>query len=177
MEANSFQMDSHTEAPMVFRSVWISDIHLGTKHARVAELLDFLRTVDCKYLYIVGDFIDGWELKYRWFWRDDYNLLIQKLLRKSRRQTQVTGPVPRQRQTSLLHWPRCSKRPDQRITAVINAQAQQPRTGKSDRKRKTDRDRIRRPGSIGKAQRGGEETACAEQAPHWTSIVKHIGRS
>ena len=52
-------MDSHTEAPMVFRSVWISDIHLGTKHARVAELLDFLRTVDCKYLYIVGDFIDG----------------------------------------------------------------------------------------------------------------------
>jgi UDP-2,3-diacylglucosamine pyrophosphatase LpxH len=89
MEANSFQMDSHTEAPMVFRSVWISDIHLGTKHARVAELLDFLRTVDCKYLYIVGDFIDGWELKYRWFWRDDYNLLIQKLLRKSRRQTQV----------------------------------------------------------------------------------------
>ena len=40
-------MDSTPDVPMVFRSVWISDIHLGTKHARVAELLDFLRTVDC----------------------------------------------------------------------------------------------------------------------------------
>jgi UDP-2,3-diacylglucosamine pyrophosphatase LpxH len=71
------------------RSVWISDIHLGTKHARVEELLDFLRVVDCKYLYLVGDFIDGWELKFRWFWREDYNTLIQKLLRKSRKQTKV----------------------------------------------------------------------------------------
>ena len=81
--------DLNLNEAMVCRSVWISDIHLGTKHARVAELLDFLRVVDCKYLYIVGDFIDGWELKFRWFWRDDYNLLIQKLLRKSRRQTRI----------------------------------------------------------------------------------------
>ena len=55
----------------------------------MAELLDFLRGVDCRYLYIVGDFIDGWDLNFRWFWRDDYNVLIQKLLRKSRRQTQI----------------------------------------------------------------------------------------
>ena len=75
--------------PLVCRSVWISDIHLGTKHARVPELLHFLRAVDCKYLYLVGDFIDGWELRFRWYWRDDYNVLIQKLLRKSRRQTKV----------------------------------------------------------------------------------------
>jgi UDP-2,3-diacylglucosamine pyrophosphatase LpxH len=72
-----------------YRSVWISDIHLGTRHAQVEDLLDFLRIVDCKYLYIVGDFIDGWELKFRWFWREDYNTLIQKLLRKSRKQTKV----------------------------------------------------------------------------------------
>jgi UDP-2,3-diacylglucosamine pyrophosphatase LpxH len=75
--------------PKKYRSVWISDIHLGTRHAQVEELLAFLRVVDCKYLYLVGDFIDGWELKYRWFWRDDYNTLIQKLLRKSRKHTQV----------------------------------------------------------------------------------------
>jgi len=50
--------------------------------------------VDCKYLYLVGDFIDGWELKFRWFWRDDYNTLIQKLLRKSRKQTRSsTSPA------------------------------------------------------------------------------------
>jgi len=82
-------LDLNQDEPLVCRSVWISDIHLGTKHARVGELLDFLKIVDCKYLYLVGDFIDGWELKFRWFWRDDYNTLIQKLLRKSRKQTKV----------------------------------------------------------------------------------------
>jgi UDP-2,3-diacylglucosamine pyrophosphatase LpxH len=72
-----------------YRSVWISDIHMGTKHSQVEALLDFLKVVDCKYLYLVGDFIDGWELKFRWFWREEYNTLIQKLLRKSRKQTKV----------------------------------------------------------------------------------------
>lgn len=74
---------------MSFRSVWISDVHLGTKHAQVNALLDFLRVSECRYLYIVGDLIDGWELKAKWFWRDEYNLLIQKLLRKSRKQTRI----------------------------------------------------------------------------------------
>jgi UDP-2,3-diacylglucosamine pyrophosphatase LpxH len=82
-------LDLDLSKPLVCRSVWISDIHLGTRHARVTELLEFLRVVECKYLYIVGDFIDGWELKFRWFWRDDYNVLIQKILRKSRKQTKV----------------------------------------------------------------------------------------
>ena len=82
-------LDLNLGEPIVCRSVWISDIHLGTKHAQVEELLNFLRVVDCKYLYLVGDFIDGWELKFRWFWRDDYNVLIQKLLRKSRKSTKV----------------------------------------------------------------------------------------
>lgn len=75
--------------PIAYRSVWISDLHLGTKHSQVEAVLDFLKAVDCKYLYIVGDFIDGWELRFRWFWRDDYNVLIQKLLRKSRKQTRI----------------------------------------------------------------------------------------
>ncbi len=77
------------EAEFSFRSIWISDVHLGTKHAQVDLLLDFLRESECRYLYIVGDLIDGWELKAKWFWRDEYNVLIQKLLRKSRKQTRV----------------------------------------------------------------------------------------
>jgi len=89
MNENQQILDLKLDEPLACRSIWISDIHLGTRHARVAELLDFLRMVDCKYLYVVGDFIDGWELKFRWFWRDDYNVLIQKLLRKSRKQTKV----------------------------------------------------------------------------------------
>jgi UDP-2,3-diacylglucosamine pyrophosphatase LpxH len=74
---------------MRFRSVWISDIHLGTKHAQVDALLDFLRDCDCRYLYLVGDFIDGWQLKSKWYWKDSYNVLIQKLLRKSRKDTEI----------------------------------------------------------------------------------------
>jgi len=89
MNTDQPDLDLNLGEPLVCRSVWISDIHLGTKHARVTELLEFLRTVDCQYLYLVGDFIDGWELKFRWYWRDDYNVLIQKLLRKSRKQTKV----------------------------------------------------------------------------------------
>lgn len=76
-------------AELNFRSIWISDVHLGTRHAQVDLLLDFLRENECRYLYIVGDLVDGWELKGKWFWRDAYNVLIQKLLRKSRKQTRV----------------------------------------------------------------------------------------
>src|SRR3954464_13859852 len=73
-----------------YRSIWISDVHLGTKHAQVSKLLEFLRETECEHLYIVGDFIDGWQLRRKWFWTEDYNVLVQKLLRKNRKQTQVT---------------------------------------------------------------------------------------
>lgn len=53
-------------------------------------LLDFLRVCVSEQLYIVGDLIDGWELGRKWFWRNDYNVLIQKLLRKSRKHTRIT---------------------------------------------------------------------------------------
>lgn len=75
---------------MQYRAVWISDVHLGSKHAQVSKLLSFLRDLECEHLYIVGDFFDGWLLRRKWFWTDDYNLLIQKLLRKNRKHTRVT---------------------------------------------------------------------------------------
>lgn len=73
-----------------YRAIWISDVHLGMKHAQVGKLLDFLRDNECRHLYIVGDFIDGWQLRRKWYWADEYNVLIQKLLRKSRKKTRVT---------------------------------------------------------------------------------------
>jgi UDP-2,3-diacylglucosamine pyrophosphatase LpxH len=76
--------------PTHHRAVWISDVHLGTKHAQVSALLDFLRQHECEQLYLVGDLIDGWELRHKWYWRDEYNVLIQKLLRKSRKETRIT---------------------------------------------------------------------------------------
>jgi UDP-2,3-diacylglucosamine pyrophosphatase LpxH len=72
-----------------WRSIWISDVHLGTRHAQVDALLEFLRDSRSEYLYIVGDLIDGWELKRKWFWNRSHNTLIQKLLRKQRKRTKV----------------------------------------------------------------------------------------
>jgi UDP-2,3-diacylglucosamine pyrophosphatase LpxH len=75
---------------MNYRAIWISDLHLGTKHSQVIRLLDFLRDTECDHLYIVGDFIDGWQLRRKWYWSEEYNVLIQKLLRKNRKNTRVT---------------------------------------------------------------------------------------
>jgi UDP-2,3-diacylglucosamine pyrophosphatase LpxH len=72
-----------------WRSIWISDVHLGTRHAQVDALLEFLKGTSSDYLYIVGDLIDGWELKRNWYWEDSYNTLIQKLLRKQRKHTRI----------------------------------------------------------------------------------------
>jgi UDP-2,3-diacylglucosamine pyrophosphatase LpxH len=65
-------------------------VHLGSKHSQVAALLRFLKENESEYIYIVGDFIDGWELKRGWRWQGDYNTLVQKILRKDRKKTKVT---------------------------------------------------------------------------------------
>jgi UDP-2,3-diacylglucosamine pyrophosphatase LpxH len=65
------------------RSVFISDCHLGSQFAHTDQLLRYLKWVkDAKpdYLYIVGDFIDGWKLSRNWWWSNDCNLVIRKLL-------------------------------------------------------------------------------------------------
>src|SRR5262245_844443 len=77
-----------TEGPR-WRTVWISDVHLGTRHAQAEKLLEFLRDARPETLYLVGDLIDGWELRRGWFWNDSHNTLIQKILRKSRKQVRV----------------------------------------------------------------------------------------
>lgn len=74
---------------MKYRAIWVSDVHLGSKHSQAEALLDFLRDNESQYIYIVGDFIDGWELRRKWHWIEPYNVLIQKLLRKNRKQTRV----------------------------------------------------------------------------------------
>jgi len=75
---------------MRYRSIWISDVHLGSRHARTESLLGFLRQVECQQLYLVGDIIDGWELRRRWQWDAEANTVVQKILRKNRKETKVT---------------------------------------------------------------------------------------
>ncbi len=62
------------------RSLFISDVHLGSKHSQADELLALLERYRPQYLYIVGDFIDGWKLKTRWRWLPVYDRIIQRLL-------------------------------------------------------------------------------------------------
>jgi UDP-2,3-diacylglucosamine pyrophosphatase LpxH len=72
-----------------FRSIWISDIHLGTRGCQAAALLDFLKHTESKYLYLVGDIIDGWQLRKRWYWPQAHNDVVQKVLRRARHGAQV----------------------------------------------------------------------------------------
>jgi UDP-2,3-diacylglucosamine pyrophosphatase LpxH len=73
-----------------FRAIFISDVHLGTPGCQARHLLDFLRHTDSRDLYLVGDIIDGWQLKRRWYWHQSHNDVIQKVLRKARKGTRVT---------------------------------------------------------------------------------------
>jgi UDP-2,3-diacylglucosamine pyrophosphatase LpxH len=74
------------EAPAkAFRTIWISDVHLGAPECQAARLLDFMRHHESEFLYIVGDLIDGWRLKRSWRWDQLCNDVIQKLLRRARK--------------------------------------------------------------------------------------------
>lgn len=77
--------DKHT-----YRAVFISDTHLGTRAARVDLLLDFLKTVRCEQLYLVGDIIDGWQLKRNWFWDTTHNDVIRRVLKMAKHGVKVT---------------------------------------------------------------------------------------
>ncbi len=73
----------------LYRTIWLSDFHLGTKESKAKELLDFLRHNDSEKLYLVGDVIDGWALARSWTWKQIHNDVIQKILRKARKGTEI----------------------------------------------------------------------------------------
>lgn len=74
----------------VYRSVWISDFHLGTPQCQADLLLDFLRPCDCQNLFLVGDIIDMDAIRRRWFWPEPHSTVVQKLLRLARKGVRVT---------------------------------------------------------------------------------------
>ena len=72
-----------------FRTVWISDVHLGTRGCNTHLLIDFFDHVDCETMYLVGDIIDGWRLKKRLFWPPEHNDIVWRVLKRARRGTRV----------------------------------------------------------------------------------------
>lgn len=74
---------------MDYRTIWISDLHLGTRGCDASGLLDFLRQVECERLYLVGDVIDLWRLRREHYWPQAHNDVLQKILRRARKGTEV----------------------------------------------------------------------------------------
>jgi UDP-2,3-diacylglucosamine pyrophosphatase LpxH len=73
----------------IYRTIWISDFHLGTKGSQAKEILNFLRHSEANKIYLVGDIVDGWQLSKRWYWPQAHNDVIQKILEKARNGTEV----------------------------------------------------------------------------------------
>ena len=72
-----------------YRTIWISDLHIGSTQCQDEILLDFLKHNDSEKLYLVGDIIDFWDLSKKMYWPSSHNTIIQKLLRKARHGTQI----------------------------------------------------------------------------------------
>jgi len=67
------------------RTLFISDIHLGTSKSRADKLLDVFRMYNFEELIIIGDLIDLTSLKRKFYWKPDHSTVIQKILRLSRK--------------------------------------------------------------------------------------------
>lgn len=72
-----------------YRTLFISDVHLGTRGCQSRLLLEFLREVDADTIYLVGDIVDAWRLKQVWYWPQEHNDIVQKLLRKVRKHVRL----------------------------------------------------------------------------------------
>lgn len=83
---DSSAMQQHTQR---YRTLFISDIHLGTKGAQAEALLEFLKLHEAETIYLVGDIVDGWRLRSSWYWPQAHNDVVQKLLRQARKGTRV----------------------------------------------------------------------------------------
>src|SRR5262249_34081979 len=78
-------LERTADAPCRVRTLFLSDIHLGTKGCQAARLLNFLQHYDADTIYLVGDIVDAWQLKTGWYWPQAHNDVVQKLLRRARK--------------------------------------------------------------------------------------------
>jgi UDP-2,3-diacylglucosamine pyrophosphatase LpxH len=72
-----------------YRTLWISDVHLGTRGCKDECLLDFLKHVDCEQLYLVGDIVDFWKLKSGFYWPPLHNAIVRRIFEMAARGTRV----------------------------------------------------------------------------------------
>lgn len=71
------------------RTIFISDVHLGTRGCKADLLGDFLAHNDCDVLYLVGDIVDGWRLARSWYWTEAQSRVLNAILYKASQGTRV----------------------------------------------------------------------------------------
>ena len=74
---------------MKYKSIFVSDIHLGTKFSQAEKFLNFMKENESENLYLVGDIIDGWAIRRKFRWAQSHSDVIQKILKKARKGTNV----------------------------------------------------------------------------------------
>ena len=73
-----------------YRSIFISDVHLGTKDCKAGHLNNFLKQNTCDTLYLVGDIIDAWKIKQnKWRWKQSHTNVVRRILGHAKRDTKV----------------------------------------------------------------------------------------
>jgi len=76
---------------MKYKTIFVSDIHLGTKESKAELLTDFLKHNECEELFLVGDIIDGWRVKQKkWHWKKSHSHLVSKIFKLSRKGVKIT---------------------------------------------------------------------------------------
>ncbi|MBK8976183.1 MAG: UDP-2,3-diacylglucosamine diphosphatase [Planctomycetes bacterium] len=78
-----------THDKLRFRTVFISDTHLGTRGCKAEFLHDFLKSIDTDYLYLVGDIIDLWKARSGWYWNETQNKILRRILKIANKGTRV----------------------------------------------------------------------------------------
>ena len=73
------------------RSVFVSDVHLGSRGCRADLLLEFLKSVEMDYLFLVGDIVDLWSLRRNFYWPQEHNDVLRTILGKAKDGTRVTS--------------------------------------------------------------------------------------
>lgn len=81
--------EASVEGRRKYRTIWISDVHLGTRGCNAELLIDFLDNVDSETMYLVGDIVDGWRLKKKFYWPATHNDIVWRILRRARRGTRI----------------------------------------------------------------------------------------
>ena len=82
-------MSVQTLRPLSYRTIFISDVHLGSRGCQAGMLLDFLSSVRCETLYLVGDIIDFWSLQRSFYWPQEHNDVLRTVLGMARHGTRV----------------------------------------------------------------------------------------